>query len=120
MVSFVSVVGGLRRRLRALHRPDAAKLRPRLAPGVRLIGPMTESAFADQPWLVERNGRFLQVTELLYRIAELADGKRSLREIAHILSSTRPVAVSAEQLLPLITARLVPIGIIAPDGVLQT
>ena len=66
----------LRARLSHSHKDV---LRPRLADNVRLLGPMTESAFAAQPWLVERNGRFLQVTEFLYRVAELSDGTRTTR-----------------------------------------
>jgi hypothetical protein len=48
--------------------------RPRLAANVSLIGEMPETGFTEQQWLIQRAGRFVQVTELLYRIAEHADG----------------------------------------------
>src|SRR5438309_5753196 len=57
--------------------------RPRLAPGVRPAGQMQESAFVDPPWLIERQGEgYVQVPRLLYRIAELADGQRTLEDVA--------------------------------------
>jgi putative peptide zinc metalloprotease protein len=74
---------------------------------------MTESAFADQPWLVERNGRFLQVTEMLYRVAELADGTRCVEDIARALSTTLGARVGAEYVQRLLETKLVPIGIVA-------
>jgi putative peptide zinc metalloprotease protein len=80
---------------------------------------MTESAFADQPWLVERNGRFLQVTEMLYRVAELADGTRSVLEIARVLSTTLGVEVSDEYVRRLLESKLIPVGIIAADSTAQ-
>ena len=57
--------------------------RPRLAPGVKPAGQMQESAFVDPPWLVERRGEgYVQLPHLLYRIAELVDGQRTLEDIA--------------------------------------
>src|SRR5438034_995771 len=40
--------------------------RPRLADGVELAGEMVESAFKSPPWLVSRDGRYIQVSKLLY------------------------------------------------------
>src|SRR5437016_1637872 len=57
--------------------------RPKLAPGVKLAGQMKESAFEDPPWLIEReDGGYIQVNELLYRIAEQCDGRHTVQEIA--------------------------------------
>src|SRR5437762_1994050 len=56
--------------------------RPSLASNVQLVGAMKGTGFKDQQWLIEREGQFIQVTELLYRIAELASGERTLKEIA--------------------------------------
>src|SRR5690349_9966306 len=86
-----------------------------LAHRVRLIGPMTESAFAAQPWLVERNGRFLQVTEVLYRVAELADGTRTIDQIAADLSKLTGSNVPVDLVWRMMESRLVPIGLIAAD-----
>jgi putative peptide zinc metalloprotease protein len=97
-----------------------ATYRPQLAAGVQLRGRMTESAFADQPWLVERNGRFLQVTEMLYRVAELADGTRSVADIARVLSARLAAEVGAEYVQRLLDVKLVPIGIIAADTATTT
>ena len=116
----VPLIGRLRARFRALRTarrpPPAVVPRPRLAAGVHLRGRMTESAFADQPWLVERNGRFLQVTRLLYRVAELSDGTRSVDEIARALSTALGAQVGADYVQRLLETKLVPIGIVAADS----
>ena len=56
--------------------------RPQLAPNIELSGQMQESGFKDRQWLIQRDGHFIQVSELLYRIAEQANGERTLEEIA--------------------------------------
>ena len=116
----VPLIARLQARVRALRTarrpPPQVVLRPRLAAGVHLRGRMTESAFADQPWLVERNGRFLQVTQMLYRVAELADGTRSVDDIARALSTAPGARVSAEYVQRLLETKLVPIGIVAADS----
>src|SRR5436190_1588043 len=55
---------------------------PERAPGVQLSEAMEESAFVEPQWLVQRDGTFIQLTELLYRVVENIDGQRSLEEIA--------------------------------------
>jgi putative peptide zinc metalloprotease protein len=116
----VPLISRLQARFRALRTarrpPPEVVLRPRLVAGVHLRGRMTESAFADQPWLVERNGRFLQVTEMLYRVAELADGTRSIEDIARALSTTLGAQVSTEYVQRLLETKLAPIGIVAADS----
>src|SRR5919109_99992 len=63
--------------------------RPARAPDVTLIGELKESAFTTQQWLVQRGDRFVQLSELLYRIVEYADGQRTLAEIAaHVSEAT--------------------------------
>src|SRR5215217_5948394 len=44
--------------------------RPVLAPNVELVGELRGTGFEDRQWLVQRDGRFIQLTELFYRIAE--------------------------------------------------
>lgn len=90
--------------------------RPQLAPNVELSGEMQESGFEKQQWLAQRDGRFIQLTELLYRVAEQADGKRTHEEMAGGVAEAIGRKVSAanvEQLL----RKLLPLGlIIKADG----
>ena len=44
--------------------PAAVPERPALAPDVHLIGEMQGTGFKDRQWLIQRQGRFIQVTEL--------------------------------------------------------
>lgn len=90
--------------------------RPTLAPGVRLAGQMRESAFKNPPWLIERGGAgYVQVTELLYRIAELCDGRRTLAEIAQTVSERTARSVSEENVRLLLGTQLVLKGLV-PSG----
>ena len=93
--------------------PDA-----NLGPGVRLIGEFTGSAFKDRQWLIERDGHFIQVSELLYRVAEYADGERTVPEIASLLTTSTDWITTAEHVRTIITAKLIPLAIIQPtiDG----
>lgn len=92
--------------------------RPELAPGVRLAGQMHESAFKDPPWLIEReDAGYVQVTELLYRIAERCDGRRTLAEIAADVSEVTGRSVSADNVKQLVAAQLLLKGLVkAADG----
>src|SRR5687767_4624442 len=100
--------------LRALI--DRARSYPRLAPGVRLHGELAGSAFADRQWLAERDGQFVQMTELLYRVAELADGRRPLAEIADRASVGTSLSLTAEHVGWLVATRLAPAGLVAAAG----
>ncbi|MDQ2787922.1 MAG: hypothetical protein M3Y58_23305, partial [Chloroflexota bacterium] len=50
--------------------------RPALAPNIVMSGEMEESGFAEPQWMVQRNGQFIHLTELLYHVAEQIDGQR--------------------------------------------
>lgn len=90
---------------------------PVRADGVQMLGVLRDSGYQSQQWLVQRNGRFIQLSELLYRIAEQADGQRSLEEIAATVAQATGRPVSANNVALLIGARLLPLGIIAgPDA----
>lgn len=90
---------------------------PELAPNVELVGEMQGTGFTDRQWLILRDGRFIQVTELLYRVAEQANGQRTLEEIATRVTESTAWLVSADNLRQLIQAKLIPLGIIATtDG----
>ena len=91
--------------------------RPALAPNVALRGAMEESGFKEQQWLVQRDGRFIQITELLYRVAEQADGRRTLTEMAAAVSQATGRKVSADNVRQLLVQKLIPLGIVAQaDG----
>jgi putative peptide zinc metalloprotease protein len=79
---------------------------------------MRESAFKDPPWLIERDGAgYVQVTELLYRIAEQCDGSHSLDEIARAVSETTGRSVSADNVRLLVGTQLLLKGLVqTADG----
>jgi putative peptide zinc metalloprotease protein len=78
---------------------------------------MQESAFVDPPWLLEREGAgYIQMTELLFRIAELCTGEHSVEDIAARISAdgkpVNPITVRG-----LIAQLLIPRGLVrAGDG----
>lgn len=90
--------------------------RPELPPTVALVGELDGTGFRDRQWLILRNGRFLQVTELLYRIAEHADGDHTVEEIAERVSESMDKLVSPDQVRYLLTTTLIPRGLIAPPA----
>jgi putative peptide zinc metalloprotease protein len=90
--------------------------RPMLAPFVQLMGELEGTGFRDRQWLIQRNRRFLQVTELLYRIAEHADGRRTLPEIATAVSVAMDRLVSSDQVAQVIGRVLIPRGLIIPPA----
>jgi putative peptide zinc metalloprotease protein len=91
--------------------------RPRLADGVELAGEMVESAFKLPPWLISRDGRYIQVSKLLYVVAEQCDGKRTLDEIARAVSDAIKRDVGPDD-LKVVVGNLMKSGIVAlPEGV---
>jgi outer membrane lipoprotein-sorting protein len=91
---------------------DPRLSKPTLAQGVRLVGKMNGLGFQDQQWLIDRNGQFLQVTELLYRVAEQANGTHTLEQIADSVSSLTEWSLDAGDVEHLIDAKLIPLGIL--------
>ena len=91
---------------------DRVPTHPALAPHVELIGEFEGTGFAEQQWLVRRDEKFVQLTELLYRIAEHADGSRGLDEIAAAVTDATEWLVTADNVRELIAARLIPLGLI--------
>ena len=90
--------------------------RPRLAEGIALKGEMSESAFQDPPWLIERNGRYVLVPRLLYAVAEHADGERDHEAMARAVSAAISRTVTADNIRQLV-GNLVRMGIVLrPDG----
>lgn len=96
---------------------DIVPERPELALGVELAGEMAESGFEEQQLLVRRNNSFVQLTELLYRVVEQADGQRTLDEMAAGVSAAIDRGVSAANIHQLIEQKLIPLGLIVKaDG----
>lgn len=75
-------------------------------------GPLQDSAFTEGQWLVQRGERFVQVPELLYRVVELADGSRGLKEIADALTASTRWEVTAGDVAALIERKLAPLGLV--------
>ena len=92
--------------------------RPVLAPNVELVGEMQGTGFTERQWLLQRDGQFIQVTELLYRVAEFADGTRTLDELAAGVTQATEWEVTADNVAHLVHTKLVPMGLVLPaDGV---
>src|SRR4029077_13672359 len=88
--------------------------RPTLAAGVELVGELTDSAFRDPQWLIERDSHFIQVPELIYRVAEHADGRRTLQEIASLVTASTGWSVTADHIREIVATKLIPVGIVTP------
>lgn len=94
--------------------------RPRLADGVELSGEMPETGFQQQQWLAQRDGRFIQLTEMLYAIAELANGTRTTSDIAEAASERLGRKLVADNVRELIARKLIPLGLIVKaDGTVE-
>lgn len=87
---------------------------PSLAPEVTLAGRLDGGGYAEPQYLVERAGRYLQLPELLYRIAEGIDGRRSVTEVAAEVTARTHWDVPAEVAAEAIRTKLVPAGIVTP------
>lgn len=85
---------------------------PALAPSVRLVGEMQGSGFKDRQWLIQRDGHYIQVTELLYRVAEQANGEHTLREMAAELTEGTGWVVTEDH-VRLLLQKLIPLELIA-------
>jgi putative peptide zinc metalloprotease protein len=98
--------------------PDAE--RPALAAGVELVGELQAGGFAERQWLVRREGTFVQLGELLYRVAEQLDGTHTLEEAAAAVTETTAWQVAPENVRQVIDLKLAPLGLIeapaAPHG----
>ena len=92
--------------------------RPQLAPGIRPAGQMPDSGYKDPPWLLEREGAgYVQVTELLYRIAERCDGRHTAAAIALEVSDATARTVSEDNVRQLLEGQFLAKGlVVASDG----
>ena len=90
---------------------------PRLAEGVELLGEYQDSGYSQPPSLVRRaDGQVIQMSALLYRVACRIDGSRGPAAIAELVSGDLGRSLNADQVRYLITAKLLPLGIVAAEG----
>jgi putative peptide zinc metalloprotease protein len=87
---------------------------PRLAAGVELLGEYQGSGYSQPPSLVRRaDGQVIQMSPLLYRVACRIDGFRTPEAIAGLVSADLGRSLTADQVRYLITAKLLPLGVVA-------
>lgn len=91
---------------------------PRLAEGIELIGEFEGSGFKEPPLLARRaDGQVVQLTRLLFLVAEACDGQRDAQAVADVASERYGRAVSAENVEFLVEEKLRPLGVLAAaDG----
>jgi putative peptide zinc metalloprotease protein len=86
---------------------------PRLADGVELLGEYKDSGYSQPPSLVRRpDGQVIQMSALLYRVTCRIDGSRGPAAIADQVSADLGRSLTAEQVRYVITAKLLPLGIV--------
>ncbi len=87
---------------------------PRLADGVELLGAYQDSGYSQPPSLVRRpDGQVIQMSPLLYQVTSRIDGSRAPAAIADLVSADLGRSLTADQVRYLITAKLLPLGIVA-------
>jgi putative peptide zinc metalloprotease protein len=92
--------------------PDEAP--PALAAGIELIGEYEDSGFKDAPYIARReDGQVIQMPELLYRVAEAVDGRRTYHEIGEHVSPQVGRGLDADGAKLLVQEKLVPLGVVA-------
>jgi putative peptide zinc metalloprotease protein len=91
---------------------------PRLAEGVELIGEYADSGFTEAPYVARRaDGQTLQLTHLLYAVAQAADGRRDAAAIAEVATEAIGRTISADNVRYLVEEKLRPRGVLAAaDG----
>ena len=90
----------------------------RLAEGAELLGAYKDSGYSQPPSLVRRaDGQVIQMSPLLYQVACRIDGSRDPDAIAALVSADLGRSLDAAQVRYLITAKLLPLGVVAAGGV---
>src|SRR5215211_1330372 len=89
-----------------------------LADGVELIGEFEGSGFRRPPLLARRSdGQMVQLTRLLYLVAEACDGRRDAKAVAAVVSDRFGRGVSAANVQQVAEEQLRPQGVLAlADG----
>jgi putative peptide zinc metalloprotease protein len=91
---------------------------PALAEGVELLGELDASGFKEPPCLARRgDGQTIQLTELLYRLLEVIDGRRDEAALAAAFSERIGKEASPDDVRFLVEEKLRPLGLLKlPDG----
>ena len=90
---------------------------PRLADGIELLGAYQDSGYDQPPSLVRRpDGQVIQVSALLYQVIGQIDGVRGSAAIAAAVTAELGRSLTADQVRFLVTAKLMPLGIVAAPG----
>ncbi|MBV9283935.1 MAG: hypothetical protein JO176_04945, partial [Acidimicrobiia bacterium] len=92
--------------------------RPRLTDGTELIGEFEGSGYKEPPSLARRgDGQVVQLTPLLYSVAEKSDGNHTLEQIAVEVGREIGRTVTADNVRTLVDAKLHPLGLVTgTDG----
>jgi putative peptide zinc metalloprotease protein len=97
--------------------PPAQPQPPRLADGIELLGAYQDSGYDQPPSLVRRpDGQVIQVSALLYEVIGQIDGVRGSAAIAEAVTAELGRSLTADQVRFLVTAKLMPLGIVAAPG----
>jgi len=90
----------------------------RLLPGVELLGRVEGSGLHEAPYYVRRaDGEVVQLSRLLYVVAEHAAPARSLEEIGRDAGAELQLNIRPEQIHYMLEQKLHPLGLVAgPDG----
>src|SRR5687767_10375236 len=103
-------------RTAVLDHPTDTSLSPRLADGIELVGEYEGSGYKEPHFLARRaDGQVVQLTELLFRVADACDGECSWDEIAERVSDQYGKAVTADQIQYLVREKLRPLGLVADE-----
>jgi putative peptide zinc metalloprotease protein len=94
--------------------PPGAEAPPRLAEGLELIGEYEGSGFKEAPSIAKRaDGQVIQLPQILYLVAEAADGHRSYQQIADYVSQRSGRGLDAGDARMLVEEKLRPLGVLA-------
>lgn len=94
-------------------RPPEHPHAPRLADGVELLGQYEGSGFKEAPYLARRaDGQTIQLSRLLYAVAEACDGRRTYDEIAVAASESFGRRLSGRNAKTLVEDKLNPLGVV--------
>lgn len=92
--------------------------RPQVADGIELVGRYEGSGYKEDPYIARReDGQMIQLSHLLYLVAEACDGSNDHEEIARIVSESFGKTVSADNVEFLVDKKLRPLGVLTrSDG----
>src|SRR5215216_4956064 len=89
---------------------------PSLAQGTELVGEYKGAGFKEPVFLVRRaDGQMIQLSRLLYLVAQEVDGQKDFGQIAERVSSEFGRTVSAENVRYLLENKLLPLGMLAAN-----